>query len=168
MVKIGSVLNTRWFLPDNRYIASIMETYIIYKQFAKPREVNHPIQETVDFWMKLLVQACKPTVSTAHCPVRHVFSTIHHYCTIQFLLLYCINHHSLKNKSKNVENINKSKIFVGSHSGTNQSVPTQHYKCERGRRQPDGAAKTCYTSWGKHKLGFHVLLGFSIDQKCVY
>ncbi|KAI7806518.1 mitogen-activated protein kinase kinase kinase 5 [Triplophysa rosa] len=51
------------------YIASIMETYIIYKQFSKPREVNHPIQETVDFWMKLMVQACKPTVSTAHCPV---------------------------------------------------------------------------------------------------
>ncbi|XP_056330985.1 mitogen-activated protein kinase kinase kinase 5 [Danio aesculapii] len=51
------------------YIASIMETYILYKQFAKPREVNHPKQETADFWMELMVQACKPTVSTARCPV---------------------------------------------------------------------------------------------------
>lgn len=59
----------------------------------------------------------------------------------QSLLHYCINH-SLKNKSKNVQNVNKPKIFVGSHSGTNQSVPTQHNKCERGRRQPDGAAET--------------------------
>lgn len=51
------------------YVASIMETYILYKQFAKPKEVNHPKQETVDFWMELMVQACKPTVSTARCPV---------------------------------------------------------------------------------------------------
>ncbi|XP_055066774.2 mitogen-activated protein kinase kinase kinase 5 [Misgurnus anguillicaudatus] len=51
------------------YIASIMETYILYKQFAKPREVNHPLQETMDFWMELMIQACKPTVSTARCPV---------------------------------------------------------------------------------------------------
>ncbi|KAL0171677.1 hypothetical protein M9458_031988, partial [Cirrhinus mrigala] len=50
------------------YVASIMETYILYKQFAKPREVSHPKQETVDFWMELMVQACKPTVSTARCP----------------------------------------------------------------------------------------------------
>uniref|UniRef100_A0A8C2CL25 mitogen-activated protein kinase kinase kinase n=1 Tax=Cyprinus carpio TaxID=7962 RepID=A0A8C2CL25_CYPCA len=51
------------------YVASIMETYILYKQFAKPRYVSHPKQETVDFWMELMVQACKPTVSTARCPV---------------------------------------------------------------------------------------------------
>uniref|UniRef100_A0A8C1ABG4 mitogen-activated protein kinase kinase kinase n=1 Tax=Cyprinus carpio carpio TaxID=630221 RepID=A0A8C1ABG4_CYPCA len=51
------------------YVASIMETYILYKQFAKPRDVSHPKQETVDFWMELMVQACKPTVSTARCPV---------------------------------------------------------------------------------------------------
>uniref|UniRef100_A0A671S5P3 mitogen-activated protein kinase kinase kinase n=1 Tax=Sinocyclocheilus anshuiensis TaxID=1608454 RepID=A0A671S5P3_9TELE len=57
------------FLPKNRYVASIMETYILYKQFAKPRDVSHPKQETVDFWMELMVQACKPTVSTARCPV---------------------------------------------------------------------------------------------------
>uniref|UniRef100_A0A673I641 mitogen-activated protein kinase kinase kinase n=1 Tax=Sinocyclocheilus rhinocerous TaxID=307959 RepID=A0A673I641_9TELE len=52
------------------YVASIMETYILYKQFAKPRDVSHPKRETVDFWMELMVQACKPTVSTARCPVR--------------------------------------------------------------------------------------------------
>uniref|UniRef100_A0A8C1IV21 mitogen-activated protein kinase kinase kinase n=1 Tax=Cyprinus carpio TaxID=7962 RepID=A0A8C1IV21_CYPCA len=52
------------------YVASIMETYILYKQFAKPPDVSHPKQETVDFWMELMVQACKPTVSTARCPVR--------------------------------------------------------------------------------------------------
>ncbi|XP_026139583.1 mitogen-activated protein kinase kinase kinase 5-like [Carassius auratus] len=51
------------------YVASIMETYILYKQFAKPRDNSHPKQETVDFWMELMVQACKPTVSTARCPV---------------------------------------------------------------------------------------------------
>lgn len=51
------------------YVGSIMETYILYKQFAKPRDVIHPKQETVDFWMELMVQACKPTVSTARCPV---------------------------------------------------------------------------------------------------
>uniref|UniRef100_A0A671SZC6 mitogen-activated protein kinase kinase kinase n=1 Tax=Sinocyclocheilus anshuiensis TaxID=1608454 RepID=A0A671SZC6_9TELE len=51
------------------YVASIMETYILYKQFAKPRDVSHPKRETVEFWMELMVQACKPTVSTARCPV---------------------------------------------------------------------------------------------------
>lgn len=47
-----------------------METYILYKQFAKPPEVKHSKQEIVDFWMELHVQACKPTLSTARCPVR--------------------------------------------------------------------------------------------------
>ncbi|XP_062395311.1 mitogen-activated protein kinase kinase kinase 5 [Sardina pilchardus] len=51
------------------FVASIMETFILYKQFSKPPEVRHPKQETVDFWMELMVQACKPTVSTARCPV---------------------------------------------------------------------------------------------------
>ncbi|XP_062847445.1 mitogen-activated protein kinase kinase kinase 5 [Trichomycterus rosablanca] len=51
------------------YVGSVMETYILYKHFAKPSEVQHAKQEIVDFWMELLVQACKPTVSTAHCPV---------------------------------------------------------------------------------------------------
>ncbi|KAI4897447.1 hypothetical protein NFI96_022307 [Prochilodus magdalenae] len=51
------------------YLCSVMETYILYKQFAKPLEVKHPKQEAVDFWMELMVQACKPTVCTSHCPV---------------------------------------------------------------------------------------------------
>uniref|UniRef100_A0A4W4EML4 mitogen-activated protein kinase kinase kinase n=1 Tax=Electrophorus electricus TaxID=8005 RepID=A0A4W4EML4_ELEEL len=52
------------------YVGSVMETYILYKQFTRPPEVKHPKQEMVDFWMELMVQACKPTISTAHCPVR--------------------------------------------------------------------------------------------------
>uniref|UniRef100_A0A667ZHL3 mitogen-activated protein kinase kinase kinase n=1 Tax=Myripristis murdjan TaxID=586833 RepID=A0A667ZHL3_9TELE len=51
------------------YVGSIMETYILYRQFAKPPEVRSLKQETVDFWMELLMQACKPTVSTDRCPV---------------------------------------------------------------------------------------------------
>ncbi|XP_041649487.1 mitogen-activated protein kinase kinase kinase 5 [Cheilinus undulatus] len=51
------------------YVASIMETFILYRQFAKPPEVKSPKQETVDFWMELLLQTCKPTVSTDRCPV---------------------------------------------------------------------------------------------------
>ncbi|KAL7887251.1 hypothetical protein AOLI_G00049720 [Acnodon oligacanthus] len=51
------------------YLSSVMETYIMFKQFAKPLEMKHPKQEEVDFWMDLLVQACKPTVSTSRCPV---------------------------------------------------------------------------------------------------
>uniref|UniRef100_A0A672H198 mitogen-activated protein kinase kinase kinase n=1 Tax=Salarias fasciatus TaxID=181472 RepID=A0A672H198_SALFA len=46
------------------YVASIMETYILYRQFAKLPEVRSPKQDTVDFWMELLLQTCKPTVST--------------------------------------------------------------------------------------------------------
>lgn len=46
-----------------------METFILYRQFAKPPEVKAPKQDTVDFWMELLLQACKPTNSTARCPV---------------------------------------------------------------------------------------------------
>ncbi|XP_066538799.1 mitogen-activated protein kinase kinase kinase 5 [Hoplias malabaricus] len=51
------------------YLGSVMETYILYKQFAKPPENKHPKQDIVDFWMELMLQACKPTVCTAHCPV---------------------------------------------------------------------------------------------------
>uniref|UniRef100_A0A4W4EMH6 mitogen-activated protein kinase kinase kinase n=1 Tax=Electrophorus electricus TaxID=8005 RepID=A0A4W4EMH6_ELEEL len=46
------------------YVGSVMETYILYKQFTRPPEVKHPKQEMVDFWMELMVQACKPTIST--------------------------------------------------------------------------------------------------------
>ncbi|XP_035991148.1 mitogen-activated protein kinase kinase kinase 5 [Fundulus heteroclitus] len=51
------------------YLASIMETYILYRQFAKQPKVRSPKQDTVDFWMELLLQSCKPTVSTNRCPV---------------------------------------------------------------------------------------------------
>ncbi|KAM9353855.1 mitogen-activated protein kinase kinase kinase 5 [Symphorus nematophorus] len=51
------------------YVASIMETFILYRQFAKFPEVKSPKQDTVDFWMELLLQTCKPTVSTDRCPV---------------------------------------------------------------------------------------------------
>uniref|UniRef100_A0A8K9UCZ5 mitogen-activated protein kinase kinase kinase n=1 Tax=Oncorhynchus mykiss TaxID=8022 RepID=A0A8K9UCZ5_ONCMY len=46
------------------YVGSIMETFILYRQFTKPPEVKMSKQETVDFWMELMLQACKPTVST--------------------------------------------------------------------------------------------------------
>ncbi|KAJ8405064.1 hypothetical protein AAFF_G00329850 [Aldrovandia affinis] len=51
------------------FVGSIMETYIMYRQFAKLPEVKRPKQETVEFWMELMLQTCKPTVSTARCPV---------------------------------------------------------------------------------------------------
>ncbi|XP_042345774.1 mitogen-activated protein kinase kinase kinase 5 isoform X2 [Plectropomus leopardus] len=51
------------------YVASIMETYILYRQFAKLPEVRSPKQDIVDFWMELLLQTCKPTDSTGRCPV---------------------------------------------------------------------------------------------------
>ncbi|KAM9724383.1 mitogen-activated protein kinase kinase kinase 5 [Menidia menidia] len=51
------------------YIASIMETYILYRQFAKFPEVRSPKQDTVDFWMELLLETYKPTFSTNRCPV---------------------------------------------------------------------------------------------------
>ncbi|KAK6290947.1 hypothetical protein J4Q44_G00386500 [Coregonus suidteri] len=51
------------------YVGSIMETFILYRQFTKPPEVKPAKQETVDFWMELMLQACKPTVSTDRCPV---------------------------------------------------------------------------------------------------
>uniref|UniRef100_A0AAX7UTB8 mitogen-activated protein kinase kinase kinase n=1 Tax=Astatotilapia calliptera TaxID=8154 RepID=A0AAX7UTB8_ASTCA len=35
------------------YVASIMETYILYRRFAKLPEVRSPKQDTVDFWMEL-------------------------------------------------------------------------------------------------------------------
>uniref|UniRef100_A0A8C9SLD1 mitogen-activated protein kinase kinase kinase n=1 Tax=Scleropages formosus TaxID=113540 RepID=A0A8C9SLD1_SCLFO len=52
------------------FVASIMETYILYQHFAKTPIVKHPKEETVNFWMELMLQACKPTVSTAQWPVR--------------------------------------------------------------------------------------------------
>uniref|UniRef100_A0A674NW90 Si:ch211-1i11.3 n=1 Tax=Takifugu rubripes TaxID=31033 RepID=A0A674NW90_TAKRU len=52
------------------YVASIMETFILFRQFAKLPEVKSPKQEIMDFWMELLLQTYKPTVSTGRCPVR--------------------------------------------------------------------------------------------------
>ncbi|XP_061530038.1 mitogen-activated protein kinase kinase kinase 5 isoform X1 [Phycodurus eques] len=51
------------------YVASVMETYVLYRQFAKPPEVRSPKQDTVDFWMELLSQYCQPNISTDCCPV---------------------------------------------------------------------------------------------------
>ncbi|XP_038566796.1 mitogen-activated protein kinase kinase kinase 5 isoform X1 [Micropterus salmoides] len=51
------------------FMSSIMETYILYRQVAKPPEVKSPKQDTVDFWMELLLQSCKPTDCTSRCPV---------------------------------------------------------------------------------------------------
>ncbi|KAM3615283.1 uncharacterized protein V6R79_026064 [Siganus canaliculatus] len=51
------------------YVASIMETFILYRQFVKVPEVKSPKQEILDFWMELLLQTCKPTISTGRCPV---------------------------------------------------------------------------------------------------
>lgn len=47
-----------------------METFILFRQFAKLPEVKSPKQEIMDFWMELLLQTYKPTVSTGRCPVR--------------------------------------------------------------------------------------------------
>uniref|UniRef100_A0A8C4EL62 mitogen-activated protein kinase kinase kinase n=1 Tax=Dicentrarchus labrax TaxID=13489 RepID=A0A8C4EL62_DICLA len=58
-----------WDVGYREFVASIMETFILYRQFAKPPEVKSPKRDTVDFWMELLLQACKPTVSTDRCPV---------------------------------------------------------------------------------------------------
>uniref|UniRef100_A0A672ZRK6 mitogen-activated protein kinase kinase kinase n=1 Tax=Sphaeramia orbicularis TaxID=375764 RepID=A0A672ZRK6_9TELE len=62
------------------YIASIMETYILYRQFAKLPEVRSPKQDMLDFWMELLLQACKPTISTNRCPIdeRSCFLYVHY------------------------------------------------------------------------------------------
>ncbi|XP_033836770.1 mitogen-activated protein kinase kinase kinase 5 [Periophthalmus magnuspinnatus] len=51
------------------FVASIMETFILYQQFAKLPEVRSPKEETMDFWMELLLQTCKPTMSKGRCPV---------------------------------------------------------------------------------------------------
>uniref|UniRef100_A0AAV2MA94 Protein kinase domain-containing protein n=1 Tax=Knipowitschia caucasica TaxID=637954 RepID=A0AAV2MA94_KNICA len=51
------------------FVASIMETFILYRQFAKLPEVRSPKEETMDFWMELLLETCKPTITKDHCPV---------------------------------------------------------------------------------------------------
>uniref|UniRef100_A0A3Q2XX86 mitogen-activated protein kinase kinase kinase n=1 Tax=Hippocampus comes TaxID=109280 RepID=A0A3Q2XX86_HIPCM len=51
------------------YVASVMETYVLYRQFAKPPDVTSAKQDTADFWMELLLQYCQPGVITERCPV---------------------------------------------------------------------------------------------------
>ncbi|XP_077455378.1 mitogen-activated protein kinase kinase kinase 5 [Stigmatopora argus] len=51
------------------YVASVMETYVLYKQFVKLPEVQSPKQDTLNFWMELLLQYCKPSVDTERCEV---------------------------------------------------------------------------------------------------
>ncbi|XP_072317039.1 mitogen-activated protein kinase kinase kinase 5 [Eucyclogobius newberryi] len=51
------------------FVGSIMETFILYREFAKLPEVRSPKEETMDFWMELLLQTCKPTISKDRCPV---------------------------------------------------------------------------------------------------
>uniref|UniRef100_A0A7N9ATJ0 mitogen-activated protein kinase kinase kinase n=1 Tax=Mastacembelus armatus TaxID=205130 RepID=A0A7N9ATJ0_9TELE len=51
------------------FVGSIMETYIMYRQFAKLPEAGSPKQYAMDFWMELFLQTCKPTVSTDRCPL---------------------------------------------------------------------------------------------------
>ncbi|XP_061103621.1 mitogen-activated protein kinase kinase kinase 5 [Conger conger] len=51
------------------FVGSIMETYLIYRQFARLPEVKRPKQEVLDFWMELMLQTCKPSLCTARCPV---------------------------------------------------------------------------------------------------
>ncbi|KAK5604686.1 hypothetical protein CRENBAI_012894 [Crenichthys baileyi] len=62
------------------YLASIMETYILYHQFVKAPEVRSPKQDTMDFWMELLLQSCRPTVSTNRCQSdeRSCFLYVHY------------------------------------------------------------------------------------------
>uniref|UniRef100_A0A3Q3X845 Protein kinase domain-containing protein n=1 Tax=Mola mola TaxID=94237 RepID=A0A3Q3X845_MOLML len=67
--KVIEASETLYRLKAPVYMASIMETFILYHQFAKPAEVKSPKQEAVDFWMELLLQSCKPTISTNRCPV---------------------------------------------------------------------------------------------------
>ncbi|MGH0162367.1 UNVERIFIED_CONTAM: hypothetical protein FKN15_046579 [Acipenser sinensis] len=51
------------------FLGSCMETFLLYKKFAKHPEEKSAKQELFGFWMELLLQACKPTVSTMRCPV---------------------------------------------------------------------------------------------------
>uniref|UniRef100_A0A671S4L3 mitogen-activated protein kinase kinase kinase n=1 Tax=Sinocyclocheilus anshuiensis TaxID=1608454 RepID=A0A671S4L3_9TELE len=98
------------------YVASIMETYILYKQFAKPRDVSHPKQETVDFWMELMVQACKPTVSTARCPVRLLLFSLLIGTTLPYCArdsLFHLASTTIKGKYIYERNENGDKVVLG-------------------------------------------------------
>ncbi|XP_075765277.1 mitogen-activated protein kinase kinase kinase 6 isoform X1 [Pelodiscus sinensis] len=51
------------------YLASVMETFLLYKHFKTCLESTAPKQEQADFWMGFLLASCQPFVSTEHCPV---------------------------------------------------------------------------------------------------
>ncbi|XP_074832313.1 mitogen-activated protein kinase kinase kinase 6 isoform X2 [Carettochelys insculpta] len=51
------------------YLASVMETFLLYKHFKTCPENKPPKQERVDFWMGFLLASCQPFVSTERCPV---------------------------------------------------------------------------------------------------
>uniref|UniRef100_A0A8C0GRE9 mitogen-activated protein kinase kinase kinase n=1 Tax=Chelonoidis abingdonii TaxID=106734 RepID=A0A8C0GRE9_CHEAB len=62
------------------YLASVMETFLLYKHFKTCPEIKTPKQEQADFWMSFLLASCQPFVSTECCPVRSplVLSTAAH------------------------------------------------------------------------------------------
>lgn len=47
-----------------------METFLLYKHFQRSPQVLSTRQELADFWLGFLLQACQPSVTTPHCPVR--------------------------------------------------------------------------------------------------
>ncbi|TFK13395.1 protein spinster-like protein 2 [Platysternon megacephalum] len=51
------------------YLASVMETFLLYKHFKTCPEIRAPKQEQADFWMGFLLASCQPFVSTECCPV---------------------------------------------------------------------------------------------------
>ncbi|XP_053867954.1 mitogen-activated protein kinase kinase kinase 6 [Malaclemys terrapin pileata] len=51
------------------YLASVMETFLLYKHFKTCPETKTPKQEQADFWMGFLLASCQPFVSTECCPV---------------------------------------------------------------------------------------------------
>ncbi|XP_032658723.1 mitogen-activated protein kinase kinase kinase 6 isoform X3 [Chelonoidis abingdonii] len=51
------------------YLASVMETFLLYKHFKTCPEIKTPKQEQADFWMSFLLASCQPFVSTECCPV---------------------------------------------------------------------------------------------------
>uniref|UniRef100_A0A8C8R6H4 mitogen-activated protein kinase kinase kinase n=1 Tax=Pelusios castaneus TaxID=367368 RepID=A0A8C8R6H4_9SAUR len=51
------------------FLASVMETFLLYKHFKTCPETKTPKQELADFWMGFLLASCQPFVSTECCPV---------------------------------------------------------------------------------------------------
>uniref|UniRef100_H3B611 mitogen-activated protein kinase kinase kinase n=1 Tax=Latimeria chalumnae TaxID=7897 RepID=H3B611_LATCH len=51
------------------YLGSVMETVLLYKHFKKETERPSPKQDLINFWMEFLLEACKPALSKAQCPV---------------------------------------------------------------------------------------------------